>query len=81
MAALAHISTQYYTRLEQARGPTVDVPDHILDLIERIPDTAAMVLDAKYDVLAWTSSTSAVPIVTVTSDIPICTVRHGFHLQ
>ncbi|QUQ67742.1 helix-turn-helix transcriptional regulator [Kutzneria sp. CA-103260] len=90
VAQLAHISTQYYTRLEQARGPhpsrrvlvalgralrlndverahlhtlcdepikptgpSADVPDRILDLIERMPDTAAIVLDAKYDVLAW----------------------------
>lgn len=90
VAQLAHISTQYYTRLEQARGPqpsrhvlaalgralrlndaerahlytlggqqaeppgpSPDVPDRILDLIERLPDTAAIVLDAKYDVLAW----------------------------
>ena len=90
VAQLAHISTQYYTRLEQARGPhpsrhvlaalgralrlndaerahlhtlggqpaepagpSPDVPDRILDLLERMPDTAAIVLDAKYDVLAW----------------------------
>jgi transcriptional regulator with XRE-family HTH domain len=90
VAQLAHISTQYYTRLEQARGPhpsrhvlaaigralhlndaerahlytlggqqaeppgpSADVPDRILDLIERMPHTAAIVLDAKYDVLAW----------------------------
>jgi len=90
VAQLAHISTQYYTRLEQARGPhpsrrvlaalgralrlndaerahlhslsgqpaeppgpSAEVPDRILDLIERMPDTAAIVLDAKYDVLAW----------------------------
>ena len=90
VAQLAHISTQYYTRLEQARGPhpsrhvlaalgralrlndserahlyvlcgepaepagpSSDVPDRILDLLERLPDTAAIVLDAKYDVLAW----------------------------
>ncbi|MFL6119825.1 helix-turn-helix transcriptional regulator [Actinophytocola sp.] len=90
VAQLAHISTQYYTRLEQARGPhpsrhvlaaigralrltdaergllyllggqqaeppgpSPDVPDRILDMIERLPLTAAIVLDAKYDVLAW----------------------------
>jgi transcriptional regulator with XRE-family HTH domain len=90
VAHLAHISTQYYTRLEQARGPhpsrhvlaaigralrlndaerahlytlggqqaeppgpSPDVPDRILDMIERLPNTAAIVLDAKYDVLAW----------------------------
>jgi transcriptional regulator with XRE-family HTH domain len=90
VAQLANISTQYYTRLEQARGPhpsrlvlvaigralqltdaerahlyvlggqpvespgpSPDVPARILDLIARLPDTAAVVLDAKYDVLAW----------------------------
>jgi transcriptional regulator with XRE-family HTH domain len=91
VAGLAHISTQYYTRLEQARGPrpsrdvlkgisralrltdverdhlhnlageplgappgpSSDVPDNILDLIERMPDTAAVVLSARFDVLAW----------------------------
>jgi transcriptional regulator with XRE-family HTH domain len=93
VAQLANISTQYYTRLEQARGPhpsrlvlaaigralqltdaerahlhvlggqpaeppgppgpPPDVPDRVLDLIARLPDTAAVVLDAKYDVLAW----------------------------
>jgi transcriptional regulator with XRE-family HTH domain len=90
VAQLAHISTQYYTRLEQARGPhpsrhvlaaigralrlgdaerallytlggqqaeppgpSPDVPDRVLDLIDRMPDTAAIVLDAKYDILAW----------------------------
>lgn len=90
VAQLAHISTQYYTRLEQARGPhpsrhvlaaigralrlndaerahlytlggqpaeppgpSADIPDRILDLIDRLPNTAAIVLDAKYDVLAW----------------------------
>ncbi|MDQ2588756.1 helix-turn-helix transcriptional regulator [Saccharothrix yanglingensis] len=91
VAGLAHISTQYYTRLEQARGPRpsrhvlaalgralrltdaerahlhalvgeavgpptgppAEVPDGVLELIERLPDTAAIVLDAKYDVLAW----------------------------
>jgi transcriptional regulator with XRE-family HTH domain len=90
VAQLAHISTQYYTRLEQARGPhpsrhvlaalgralrlndsecahlytlsgqpaeppgpSAEVPGRIMDLIERLPDTAAIVLDAKYDVLAW----------------------------
>jgi hypothetical protein len=34
-------------------NPSPDVPDRILDLIERMPDTAAIVLDARYDVLAW----------------------------
>ncbi|GAA2822208.1 helix-turn-helix transcriptional regulator [Crossiella cryophila] len=90
VAQLAHISAQYYTRLEQARGPnpsrrvlaalgralrlnnaerahlyvlcgqqaeppgpSAEVPDRILDMIERMPHTAAIVLDARYDVLAW----------------------------
>ena len=90
VAQLAHISTQYYTRLEQARGPhpsrhvlaalgralrltdaerahlyvlagqppvppgpSAQVPSSIQSLIERLPDTAALVLDAKYEVLAW----------------------------
>ncbi len=91
MAALAYISTQHYTRLEQGRGslpsrqvlaalgralrlddvqrrhlhalageafsvppgPPADVPHHIQELIARLTDTAAVVLDAKYDVLAW----------------------------
>jgi transcriptional regulator with XRE-family HTH domain len=90
VGTLAGISTQYYTRLEQARGPhpsrevlagltralrlsdaereylhnlvddpvgvraspPAEVPDNILDLMHRLPDTAAIVLDAKYDVLA-----------------------------
>jgi hypothetical protein len=34
-------------------GPSRDVPAGITDLLRRIPDTAAVVLDAKYDVLAW----------------------------
>ena len=91
VAQLAHISTQYYTRLEQARGPQpsrhvlaalgralrltdaershlhtlagqpqgaapgppAEVPDSVLELLARLPLTAAVVLDAKYDVLAW----------------------------
>ncbi|WP_432826806.1 helix-turn-helix transcriptional regulator [Dactylosporangium sp. CA-092794] len=90
VAQLASISTQYYTRLEQARGPnpsrpvlaalgralrltdaesahlhvlageppappgpSSEVPQSIRTLIDRLPDTAAMVLDAKFEVLAW----------------------------
>ncbi|GLY29998.1 helix-turn-helix transcriptional regulator [Kineosporia sp. NBRC 101731] len=34
-------------------GPPSDVPDHVRELIERLPDTAALVLGAAYDVLAW----------------------------
>ncbi len=91
VAVLAHISTEHYTRLEQARGampsrqvlaevgralrlsdderahlfrlagetpdpapgPPVDVRPSLLALIQRLPDTAALVLSARYDVLAW----------------------------
>ncbi|OZM75824.1 helix-turn-helix transcriptional regulator [Pseudonocardia sp. MH-G8] len=91
VAALAHVSAQHYTRLEQGRGslpsravlgslaralrlddaqrrhlfalageafsappgPPSDVPEHIHELIARLRDTAVLVLDAKYDVLAW----------------------------
>jgi transcriptional regulator with XRE-family HTH domain len=34
-------------------GPCRDVPASIIGLLARMPDTAAVVLDAKYDVLAW----------------------------
>lgn len=88
---MAHISVEYYVRLEQARGPhpsprildgvaqalqlapadrahlfrlaeTVPpvpagpvrtVRPHVLGLLERMPETAAIVTDATYDVLAW----------------------------
>ncbi|MBP2340071.1 transcriptional regulator with XRE-family HTH domain [Saccharothrix coeruleofusca] len=91
VAAMAHCSTDHYTRLEQARGsapsrhvlhsiaralrlddterdhllaladdvervpgsPSVDVPRHVRDLIDRLPLTAALVRDARSDVLAW----------------------------
>ncbi|MFE0418256.1 helix-turn-helix transcriptional regulator [Streptomyces tendae] len=91
VAALAHCSTDHYTRLEQARGsapsrpvlqavaqalrlspadreyvfaladdtqplqgsPAVDVPQHVRDLMGRLPLTAAVVRDARSDVLAW----------------------------
>jgi len=33
--------------------PSAQVPSSIQNLIERLPDTAALVLDAKYEVLAW----------------------------
>ncbi|MET8092228.1 helix-turn-helix transcriptional regulator [Micromonospora sp. NPDC005220] len=91
VAQLAHISTEYYTRLEQARGPqasrevlsglsralrlsdaerdhlhylagTLPVPasgpsrevrQSLLDLLDRLPQAAAVVLSATFDVLAW----------------------------
>ncbi|HYN94386.1 MAG TPA: helix-turn-helix transcriptional regulator, partial [Pilimelia sp.] len=91
VAALAGISVDYYTRLEQARGPhpsrqvlealaralrldgdershlhhlageapapptgpSPDVPDGILHLLDRLEDVPAFVVDAKYELLAW----------------------------
>ncbi|MFW6695694.1 helix-turn-helix transcriptional regulator [Streptomyces sp. MAR4 CNX-425] len=91
VAVLAHISTEYYVRLEQGRAPRPsgevlagiagalrltdaesdhlhllagtapsrsglhrrDVRPSILALLERLPQTAAFVLSAAYEVLAW----------------------------
>jgi transcriptional regulator with XRE-family HTH domain len=91
VAELAHMSVDYYARLEQARGPRPSprildaltgvfrltpaerthlfrlagtqvtplaapvrtVRPHVAALLERIPDTAAVVTDATYDVIAW----------------------------
>lgn len=91
VAQLAYISTEYYTRLEQARaphpsgevlaglaralrlgdaernylhdlagvpvapppGPPRQVRQSILDLLERLPNAAAIVLSASYEVIAW----------------------------
>jgi transcriptional regulator with XRE-family HTH domain len=91
VAVLAHISTEYYVRLEQGRAPRPsgevlagiagglcltdaeaahlhslagtaplrtalhrrDVRPSILALIERLPQTAAFVISAAYEVLAW----------------------------
>lgn len=91
VARLAYISPEYYSRLEQARGPrpsrevlgglaralrlsdaerahlhqlagapptsppgpSREVPPSILDLIERLPLSAAFVTAADYEVLAW----------------------------
>jgi transcriptional regulator with XRE-family HTH domain len=91
VAQLAHISVDYYARLEQARGrrpsrrvlaaiewalrlsprerahlfalageapepqagPPREVRSGVLDLLTRLPDRAAIVVDAKFDVLAW----------------------------
>ncbi|KUJ67121.1 XRE family transcriptional regulator [Streptomyces albus subsp. albus] len=90
-AQLAFISTEYYTRLEQARGPrpsrevlaglaralrlsdaernhlhhlagappgpprgpSREVRQSILDLLQRLPQAAAVVLSATYEVIAW----------------------------
>ncbi|WP_329343762.1 helix-turn-helix transcriptional regulator [Streptomyces sp. NBC_00663] len=97
VAVLAHISTEYYVRLEQGRAPRPsgevlagiaaalrltgaesdhlhvlagtapsrtglhrrDVRPSILALIERLPKTAAFVVSAVYDVLAWNSLAAA----------------------
>jgi transcriptional regulator with XRE-family HTH domain len=91
VAQLAYISTEYYTRLEQARssrpsrrvlagivralrlsdaerdhlyhlageapgpppGPIREVRQSILDLLDRLPQAAAMMLDAAFEVIAW----------------------------
>ncbi|WP_043670811.1 helix-turn-helix transcriptional regulator [Streptomyces xylophagus] len=98
VAELAHMSVDYYARLEQARGPRPSprildaltgvfrltpaerthlfrlagtqvtplaapvrtVRPHVAALLERIPDTAAIVTDATYDVIAWNPLASAV---------------------
>ncbi|QQD76426.1 helix-turn-helix domain-containing protein [Curtobacterium sp. YC1] len=97
VAVLAHISTEYYVRLEQGRAPrpsaevlagiagslllTPAESDHlhalagtaplqtgrveravrpsILALVERLPQTAAIVLSAAFEVLAWNALASA----------------------
>lgn len=96
-AVLAHISTEYYVRLEQGRAPRPsgevlagiagalrltdaesdhlhvlagtapararlhrrDVRPSILALIERLPQTAAFVLSAAFEVLAWNDLAAA----------------------
>ena len=97
VAVLAHISTEYYTRLEQGRAPRPssevcegiaaalrlaeaetdhlfvlagtasarrrlhrrDVRPSILTLIDRLPLTAAFVMSAAYEVLAWNDLAAA----------------------
>ena len=97
VAQLAYISTEYYTRLEQARaphpssevlaglaralrmtdaernylhhlagvppvrptGPPREVRQSILDLLDRLPNAAAIVLSASYEVIAWNHLASA----------------------
>ncbi|KIA63785.1 helix-turn-helix transcriptional regulator [Nocardia vulneris] len=96
-AQLAFISTEYYTRLEQARGPrpsrevlaglaralrlsdaerdhlhhlagappgpaagpSREVRQSILDLLQRLPQAAAVVLSATYEVIAWNDLAAA----------------------
>ncbi|HEV2783113.1 MAG TPA: helix-turn-helix transcriptional regulator [Actinophytocola sp.] len=97
VAQLAAMSVDYYTRLEQARGPQPsravltgiaralrlsdderaylfhlagqqpeppagppqDVPPSVLHLLDRLDDTPALVLDAKFQVLAWNQLAAA----------------------
>ncbi|MEV0235854.1 helix-turn-helix transcriptional regulator [Nonomuraea sp. NPDC050786] len=97
VAVLAHISTEYYVRLEQGRAPRPsgevlagiagalrlteaesdhlhvlagtapihtglhrrDVRPSILALLERLPQTAAFVMSAAYEVLAWNDLAAA----------------------
>ncbi|MBK3578908.1 helix-turn-helix domain-containing protein [Streptomyces sp. MBT65] len=98
VAELAHMSVDYYARLEQARGPRPSprvldaltgvfrldpaerthlfrlagtqltplaapvrtVRPHVAELLCRIPDTAAIVTDATYDVIGWNPLADAV---------------------
>ncbi|RBQ19964.1 transcriptional regulator [Spongiactinospora rosea] len=97
VARLAYISTEYYTRLEQARGPrpssevlsgitralrlsdverdhlhhlagappgpapgpSREVRQSILDLLRRLPQTAAIVTSATFEVIAWNDLAAA----------------------
>lgn len=97
VAQLAFISTEYYTRLEQARGPrpsrevlaqlaralrlsdaerdhlhhlagappgpppgpSREVRQSIVDLLRRLPEAAALVISAAYEVLAWNELAAA----------------------
>jgi transcriptional regulator with XRE-family HTH domain len=106
VARLAGMSVDYYTRLEQARGPRPsrqmlgaiaralrlsdderaylynlagempgpppgppqDVRPGVLHLLDRLDDTPALVLDAKYDVLAWNPLAAA--LITDFSALP-----------
>ncbi|MES4908941.1 MULTISPECIES: helix-turn-helix transcriptional regulator [unclassified Streptomyces] len=97
VAQLAFISTEYYTRLEQARaprpsrevlaglsralrltdaerdhlhylagappgprpGPSREVRQSIVDLLDRLPQAAAIVMSATYEVIAWNALAAA----------------------
>ncbi|MFF4285510.1 helix-turn-helix transcriptional regulator [Streptomyces sp. NPDC001739] len=97
VAQLAFISTEYYTRLEQARaphpsrevlaqlaralrlsdaerdhlhhlagappgpppGPSREVRQSIVDLLHRLPEAAALVMSATYEVIAWNELAAA----------------------
>lgn len=105
VAQLAAMSTDYYTRLEQARGPqpsravltglaralrlsdderahlfhlageppqppgpSQDVRPGVLHLLDRLDDAPALVIDAKYQVLAWNALAAA--LITDFSALP-----------
>ncbi|MEU7579218.1 helix-turn-helix transcriptional regulator [Streptomyces sp. NPDC041068] len=97
VAQLAFISTEYYTRLEQARaphpsrevlaqlsralrltdaerdhlhhlagappgpppGPSREVRQSLVDLLDRLPEAAAIVVSATYEVIAWNELAAA----------------------
>ncbi|WP_369215256.1 helix-turn-helix transcriptional regulator [Streptomyces flavofungini] len=97
VAQLAYISTEYYTRLEQARaphpsrevlgqlaralrlsdaerdhlhhlagtppgpsaGPSREVRASLVDLLNRLPEAAAVVVSATYEVIAWNGLAAA----------------------
>ena len=97
VAQLAFISAEYYTRLEQARGPrpsrevlaglaralrlsdaerdhlhhlagvppgprhgpSREVRQSVVDLLRRLPDAAAIVISATYEVIAWNDLAAA----------------------
>jgi hypothetical protein len=44
---------------QQPTGPPTEVPPSLLTLLDRMPDSAAIVLDATYDVLAWNALAAA----------------------
>ncbi|MFB4284009.1 MULTISPECIES: helix-turn-helix transcriptional regulator [unclassified Nonomuraea] len=117
VAQLAYISTEYYTRLEQARaarpsrevlagltralrlsdaerdhlhhlagappapppGPCREVHRGILDLLDRLPQAAAFVLSATFEVIAWNDLAAA--LMTDFSALPRRDrnlIRHAF---
>ena len=43
-------------------GPPQEVPQGVLHLLDRLDDTPAYVLDAKYDVLAWNAMAVALVV-------------------
>ncbi len=58
----AHLFNLAGERPAPSPGPPQEVPAGILHLLERLDDTPAYVLDAKYDVLAWNDMAAALII-------------------